>query len=211
MPPQSYAERLATWRAVRKAEPSAFAYKQRDGNTPAGHARSRGKCLMPVTPKAVVDRRRLLLVVGVVSNPGDQYRRDWLRDAFRRFDPPDIAQRYVLGCWMRNTTQVAAEIAQHGDVVITPHADEVSTACIEKSFGWWSMALRLFPRAQHIAKTDDDSLNNFGTLTDILRAPSLAAGPDRMLYGGWPQFSSYLPEYNVGCGWSGEPLGAAHW
>ena len=29
-----------------------------------------------------------------------------------------------------------------------------------------------------------------------------------MLYGGWPQFSSYLPEYNVGCGWSGDAGGA---
>ena len=52
----------------------------------------------------------------------------------------------------------------------------------------------------------------------MLRAPGLGAAdaadadadaePQRMLYAGWPQFTSFIPEYNVGCGWSGDPAGA---
>ena len=34
-------------------------------------------CSLPATPVAVIDRRRLLLAVGVISNPADRYRRDW--------------------------------------------------------------------------------------------------------------------------------------
>ena len=96
-------------------------------------------CILPATPRAVIDRRRLLLAVGVISNPGDLYRRDWLRAAFRRFDLPDIAQQYVVGCTMRNTSAIEAEIELHGDIIVTAHADENGEACIEKSFSWWTI------------------------------------------------------------------------
>ena len=46
----------------------------------------------------------------------------------------------------------------------------------------WSLALRAFPRARFLAKTDDDSLNNFANLAAILTAPSLASnGPEQLL------------------------------
>ena len=139
-------------------------------------------------------------------------RRCRLRDAFRRFDPPNIVQRYVVGCTMRNASALQVEAEQHGDVIVTAHPDENGAACIEKSFSWWSLALHAFPRARFLAKTDDDSLNNFANLAAILTNPSLVSrGPGRqeqLLYGGWPQFTSYLPEYNVGCGWAGDAGGA---
>ena len=107
---------------------------------------------------------------------------------------------------MRNASALQVEAEQHGDLIVTAHPDENAAACIEKSFSWWSLALHAFPRARFLAKTDDDSLNNFANLAAILTNPSLVSrGPGRqeqMLYGGWPQFTSYLPEYNVGCGWS---------
>jgi hypothetical protein len=113
---------------------------------------------------------------------------------------------------MRNASALRAEAEQHGDLIVTAHPDENAAACVEKSFSWWSLALHAFPRARFLAKTDDDSLNNFANLAAILTNPSLVSrGPGRseqLLYGGWPQFTSYLPEYNVGCGWSSDAGGA---
>ena len=39
---------------------------------------------LPVTPKGVLDRRRLLLAVGVISDPNAFMRREWLREALPR-------------------------------------------------------------------------------------------------------------------------------
>ena len=44
----------------------------------------------------------------------------------------------------------------------------------------WSLALHAFPRARFLAKTDDDSLNNFANLAAILTNPTLVPrGPGR--------------------------------
>ena len=44
----------------------------------------------------------------------------------------------------------------------------------------WSLALHAFPRARFLAKTDDDSLNNFANLAGILTNPTLVPrGPGR--------------------------------
>ena len=81
---------------------------------------------------------------------------------------------------MRNASAVRAEAEQHGDIIVTAHPDESAVACIEKSFSWWSLALHAFPRARFLAKTDDDSLNNFANLAAILTNPTLVPrGPAR--------------------------------
>ena len=81
---------------------------------------------------------------------------------------------------MRNASAVRAEAEQHGDIIVTAHPDESAVACIEKSFSWWSLALHAFPRARFLAKTDDDSLNNFANLAGILTNPTLVPrGPER--------------------------------
>lgn len=174
------------------------------------------KCELPVTEEKVLVRRRLMLAVGVVASPGSMERRVWLRDALRRFDQPQVAQRFVIGCSSKGggVARLTEEIRQHGDIVVTGEPDATNSACIEKSFAWWAFALTAFPRAAYIAKTDDDSLNNFGNLLDVLNAPSItgrssaSAGNEQLLYAGWPQFTSFLPEFNIGCGWSGDANGA---
>ena len=162
--------------------------------------------LRPTLPR-VQDGRRLLLAIGVITSPGLPFRRTFLRAALMRFEEPQIVQRFVVGCIMKNTSQIQQEILRHGDIVVTGKADETGAACVEKSFGWWALAVHAFPAASFLAKTDDDSLNLYGNLADILRARSLVAS-GRMLYVGWPQYASFLPEYNVPCGWSGGPNGA---
>lgn len=175
------------------------------------------RCELPVTKERVLVRRRLMLAVGVVASPGSMERRSWLRDALRRFDQPQVAQRFVIGCLGGDVAKLTEEIQQHGDIVVTGDPDSTPSACIEKSFAWWAFALVAFPRAAFIAKTDDDSLNNFGNLLDILTAPSISGGAGhssssvaepQLLYAGWPQFTSFLPEFNIGCGWSGDSNGA---
>ena len=48
------------------------------GTMPAGRRRFEAQgCSLQTTPVAVIDRRRLLLAVGVISSPADLYRRDW--------------------------------------------------------------------------------------------------------------------------------------
>ena len=154
----------------------------------------------------VVDSRPLLLAIGVVSTPLLPKRRDWLRAAAHRYAEPAVVQRFVVGC--PATGALIAEHVAHGDLVFVGMRDGRLAACIEKSFAWWSVAaLVLFPKVTFIAKTDDDSLNHFTNLAALLRMSQTTART-RYLYGGWAQFTSYLPEHNVGCGWSHGPAGA---
>ena len=58
-------------------------------------------CSLPATPVAVIDRRRLLLAVGVISNPADRYRRDWCahpparRSLLPPLSPPSFSPRFT--------------------------------------------------------------------------------------------------------------------
>ena len=152
------------------------------------------------------DTRSLLLALGVISEPSKRRRRDWLRAAAVRFnEKSSVAQLFVLGCMppgeQRDATE--AEASQFHDIAVLAVKDSVAAACVAKSFAWFSTALNLFPRARYIAKTDDDSLNNHGNLVDLLASSRRNYSPLRpLVYGGWPQFTSFLPQHNVGCGWS---------
>ena len=58
-------------------------------------------CSLPATPVAVINRRRLLLAVGVISSPADLYRRDWYaRWALARTPARTHSWRY-FGTWSR--------------------------------------------------------------------------------------------------------------
>ena len=58
-------------------------------------------CSLPATPVAVIDRRRLLLALGVISNPADRYRRDWCahpparRSLLPPLSPPSFSPRFT--------------------------------------------------------------------------------------------------------------------
>ena len=59
-------------------------------------------CSLPATPVAVIDRRRLLLAVGVISSPADLYRRDWYAPALHACVPALHAHSWrCSGAWSR--------------------------------------------------------------------------------------------------------------
>ena len=99
-----------------------------------------------------------------------------------------------------------AEALKHGDIAFVGVFDSRSTACVGKSFAWFTSALQMFPRAAFVAKTDDDSLNSHVNLVALLHAARESMGP--LVYAGWPQFTSFLVEHNVGCGWALDPARA---
>lgn len=141
---------------------------------------------------------RILLALGVLATPSLPARRQWLRAAAARFAEPSIQSRFVLGCPL--TEALRREAATHPDLLFVGARDGSQKSCIEKSFAWWSVAPTIFYRTAYIGKTDDDSMNHLSNLAELLKSSLLSAR--RHVYGGWAQFSSFLPEHNVPCGWS---------
>ena len=89
--------------------------------------------LRPTLPR-VQDGRRLLLAIGVITSPGLPFRRTFLRAALMRFEEPQIVQRFVVGCIMKNTSQIQQEILRHGDIVVTGKADETGGCKAHNNF-----------------------------------------------------------------------------
>ena len=156
---------------------------------------------------STVDSRDLLLAIGYISHPKFASRRTWIRRAAGRFttEPTTVVSRFVLGCLLDRATM--DEASSYGDVVTVRAPDSSTAACVEKSFAWWRIAVTLFPNAKFVGKTDDDSFNHLSNWVDLLRANTHDASLP-LIYGGWGQFSSYLPEHNTPCGWAAGP-GAA--
>lgn len=159
-------------------------------------------------PPPEVHPYRVVLAIGVIAKPSQAFRRAWLRGAAQRFAEPLVAQRFVVGCPFDG--MLLAEAHQHSDLIATGVRDSTPVACIEKSFSWWRMSLTVFPAALYIAKSDDDSMNHLSNWVALL-APTASYAPiprRRLVYGGWIQFSSYLPAMNQPCGWASGPWGA---
>ena len=159
-------------------------------------------------PEPEIHPAQVLLAIGVIAKPSLTFRRSWLRSAAQRFAEPLVSQRFVLGCPFDGT--LLSEAKQHADLVATSVRDSTSLACIEKSFSWWRVSLTIFPAATYIAKSDDDSMNHLSNWMALLAptASVLPIGQRRLVYGGWVQFSSYLPAMNQPCGWAAGPSGA---
>ena len=162
-------------------------------------------------PSNVVDPRQLTLAIGIIAHPRLTDRRIWLRRAAERFSEALVAQRFIVGCVKSMDTAVSKEAEQFKDLVFVTQKDGLSRSCVAKSFAWWREALTIFPAAAFIAKTDDDSLNHLSNLAALLTPQRTPISPSTrsLIYGGWAQFSSYLPLYNRPCGWSFGQRGAA--
>ena len=151
------------------------------------------------------DARPMAIVIGVLSST-HALRRSLLRRAAQ--GQASVAQRFLLGCPLSQET--AREAQETGDVMALPVKDScraTSAAIVEKSFQWWTLAPTLFPRAAYIAKSDDDTFIHVSNLVALLRAPVLPMRQS-LVYGGWAQFSSFIPELNTHCGWSMGPEAA---
>ena len=189
---------------------SACAVFQRDSMVQSMAAASTDGSVVP---------SELLLAIGVMSAPQHAHRRHWLRDASRRFRQQQVLQRFVLGrvvmpeapaaqpASIRLNHSIETEVQQYGDIIrLSGIAESARTSCIEKSFAWWSLALDAFPHASFVAKTDDDALNIYPQLVRLLTAaPFVSGAREPLIYAGWSQYSSFIPDYNVACGWAFGP------
>ena len=139
----------------------------------------------------------MLLALGVVSAPQHAWRREWLRRSIKQFSeagPRGLLVRFVLGSRGHQLCdELAAESRTHSDMAMVDAHDNRAVGCVAKAFAWYELALRAFPAASFIAKTDDDSFNVWPNLQTVLlrlsREPSAAHA-----YGGWIQYTSWLPQ-----------------
>ena len=169
----------------------------------------------------------LFLAIGVITGPANQGRRRWLRQhafgdvALRR---REVVARFVLSAGSAR----CGEAQRYGDIVALAEAtddDGPMHGCVDKAFAWYSYAIAAWPTAAFIAKMDDDtalvSLSNAAAVAMLLSAdaPQPPQPPpaqqrrarDRhsaMIFAGFIQYASFLPEVFRGCGWSPIPKDA---
>ena len=178
------------------------------------------------TPTPMPDRAGHLLVLGIISAPPNSFRRSWLRQTVFHFpDTSATVMRFVLGTpppsRRRATlslfkdrpeeelTQQCAQLGQEvelGDTVVLDAVDNAAVGCVDKTFAWYIHAVRAFPAAGFIGKTDDDSYNILPNLAAVLRAPPLRR--QRFAYVGWVQHAAWLPALFNPCAWSGSQRAA---
>jgi len=143
-----------------------------------------------------------LLVLGIMTAPRNAYRRLWYRNTTLPAGPA-IRLQFVLGTEGYSPdvcSALANETSRHRDMVFVDAVDNGALGCIEKTLFWLIQAVREYPSALWFAKTDDDSFNHYGNLEVLLRSPPFTRRP--FVYGGWVQFSSFLPAVYQPCGWS---------
>ena len=163
------------------------------------------RCLPLAT--APVDSRPHLAVLGVISSPANEGRRNWARkfQALR----PDLVLRFVIGAIglpAQQCRRLIREERAHGGLFLVASADNAEVGCVDKSFAWFMAAVEAFPAAKFIIKTDDDSATNMADLAALLSLRALQANPH--VYAGWAQFASAIPATWQQCGWGVSPPSA---
>ena len=157
---------------------------------------------------APVDSTPRLAVLGVISSPANEGRRNWAR----RFQEgrPDLLLRFVIGAVGLPALQcrrLLREERAHGGIFLVPASDNAEVGCVDKSFAWLMAAVQAFPATQFIIKTDDDSATHMADLAALLSMRELQSHPH--VYAGWAQFASALPATWQQCGWGASPGRAA--
>ena len=156
---------------------------------------------------APVDSTPRLAVLGVISSPANEGRRNWAR----RFQEgrPDLLLRFVIGAVGLPALQcrrLLREERAHGGMFLVPASDNAEVGCVDKSFAWLMAAVEAFPAAQFIIKTDDDSATHMADLAALLSMRELQSHPH--VYAGWAQFASALPATWQQCGWGASAASA---
>ena len=156
---------------------------------------------------APVDSTPRLAVLGVISSPANEGRRNWAR----RFQEgrPDLLLRFVIGAVGLPTLQcrrLLREERAHGGMFLVPASDNAEVGCVDKSFAWLMAAVEAFPATQFIIKTDDDSATHMADLAALLSMRELQSHPH--VYAGWAQFASALPATWQQCGWGASAASA---
>ena len=163
---------------------------------------------------------RLLLVLGVISNPRTPHTRDWIRETYMasalaegKRQSKRVLLRFVMGkrgLTASDQSKLAAEQQRHGDLEHIDASDFGDRggifSCIDKLFAWFPHAVAAFPGASFYAKADDDSYVDVRRLLRML-AP---LRPVRNAYLGYVQYDSFITDEWKHCGWAAGPVGAAH-
>lgn len=156
---------------------------------------------------APVDSSPRLAVLGVISSPANEARRNWARQ-FQE-GRPDLLLRFVIGAFdlpVQQCQRLLREERVHGGMFLVPASDNAEVGCVDKSFAWLMAAVEAFPATQFIIKTDDDSATNMADLAALLSMRELQSHPH--VYAGWAQFASALPATWQQCGWGASPASA---
>ena len=166
--------------------------------------------------KISTDNSRLLLVLGVISNPRTPHTRQWIRSTYMATAPRRngrVILRFVMGKRGLNAAderQLTAEHRAHSDIEHIDASDFGDRggifSCIDKLFAWFPHAVHAFPGARFYAKADDDSYVDVRRLLRLL-AP---LAPLRNAYLGYIQYDSFITDEWKHCGWAAGPVGAAH-
>ena len=134
--------------------------------------------------------------MGMVTAPFAAARRQEVRGTMLQYEPVTagrIAFRFIVGdtlhakveghAWKRAAAEASLatdrkalmrEVARYGDVAILDALDgggiEVACSCIEKMNAWMRYALKTWPSALYIGKTEDDTYVQLAVLEAELRA-----------------------------------------
>jgi len=162
------------------------------------------------------DTRSYLAVIGVISAPSNDGRRDWGRQY--QATRPELLLRFVVGAKGVSSASCRRLVREHAEVpgqhdlhFALGARDNEEVGCVDKAFSWYMDATRLYPGASFVIKTDDDSATDMAALSALLSQHlALPKRPDlSLVYGGWAQFASFVPSTFQKCGWGVSPASAA--
>jgi hypothetical protein len=219
--------RMSTRRRQRRQRQQQQQHGGMDQGTSAGSPgraqsqRSGGAALGKVVEGAAgQSSHRLLLVLGVISNPRTPNTRDWIRSTYmatalstRAARSGRVLLRFVMGrrgLDANDQRRLAAEHSRHADLEYIDASDFGDRggifSCIDKLFAWFPHAVKAFPGAAFYAKADDDSYVDVRRLLRMLTP--LRSVPHAYL--GYVQYDSFITDEWKHCGWSAGPVGAVH-
>ena len=129
----------------------------------------------------------VFVALGMVTAPGATARRNQVRGTMLRYEPVlagRLAFRFIVGDALhlrprdggkrRLQDGIEAETTRHGDLVQLEALDgpaiPVACSCVEKTASWVRYALRSWPSARFIGKTEDDTYVQLSVLEAELRA-----------------------------------------
>ena len=144
---------------------------------------------------------RVDLAMGMVTAPFAFDRREQARNTMLRYEPVlsgRVVFRFVVGDAIHTKPQrilsadsadgmrraLRRELQTHHDILaldaLDGNAVEVACSCVEKTTSWVRYALKAWPTARFIGKTEDDTYVNLAVLDAELRA---LRGAGNLLYG----------------------------
>ena len=147
------------------------------------------------------------IVLGVVSNCmwGNSFdRRRWIRETWKTYGNvgKTVHVVFIVALLQSNLTPISSEMEKqlreeaetHGDMLLLPKVPERKSPCL-KTMAWFRHAVRTYPRATFLAKTDDDAF----VQTIKLEANMKPFVNHKRVYIGSTLWGSYITETFAPC------------